>query len=125
MAESPTTEAHDQDLCDVRVIHLSRVERARKLQVPTNELDRTSALFKALGDPTRLKLVMSLRKGEMCVCDLAATLGATESSVSHQLRRLREQALVRARREGQIVYYSLDDGHVAQLLEVGLAHARE
>lgn len=125
MTTGATTEALDRGICDVRVIHQSRVERARKKQIPRQELDRLSSLFKALGDPTRLKLVMSLREGEMCVCDLAATLGNTESAVSHQLRRLRERSLVRARRDGQIVYYSLDDDHVAQLLEVGLAHARE
>ncbi len=125
MPSTSTNEAFEPDLCDIRMIHPARIERARQSQLPFKELNRLSALFKALGDPTRLKLVMSLRDGEMCVCDLAATLGNTESAVSHQLRRLREQALVRARREGQIVYYSLDDEHVAQLLEVGLVHARE
>jgi DNA-binding transcriptional ArsR family regulator len=113
------------DLCEVRVIHLDRVKQAKKKQVPRVELVRLSDLFKTLGDPTRLRLVMALHDGEMCVCDLAAAFGLSESAVSHQLRRLREQALVQSRREGQVVYYSLDDEHVAQLLDVGLAHAGE
>ncbi len=113
------------DLCDVRVIHLDRVARAREHQVPGPDLARLSGLFKALGDPTRLRLLMALRSGEMCVCDLAAALEMTESAISHQLRILRERSLVRPRREGQVVYYALDDEHVTQLLEMGLTHARE
>ena len=111
--------------CDVRIIHLDRVGKAKDGEVPIRTITRLSHLFKALGDPTRLRLIMALREQEMCVCDLAATFGLTESAVSHQLRRLREQSLVRARREGQVVYYSLDDEHVSQLLEVGLTHAIE
>ena len=84
-----------------------------------------SQLLKAVADPTRLRIVLALREFEMCVCDIAATLGMTESAVSHQLRRLREQGLVRARRQGQIIYYALDDDHVAELLDTALAHVRE
>ncbi len=115
----------ESSLCDVRIIHLDRVARAREVALADDMLERLSRLFKALADPTRLRLVRAMRDGEMCVCDLAATLSMTESAVSHQLRRLREQSLVRARREGQIVYYSLDDAHVAELLDVGLVHAAE
>jgi DNA-binding transcriptional ArsR family regulator len=70
-------------------------------------------------------MIMGLRDGEMCVCDLAAFLGLSESAISHQLRRLRDQALVKKRRDGQTLYYSLDDEHVAGLLRVGLDHVRE
>jgi DNA-binding transcriptional ArsR family regulator len=68
---------------------------------------------------------MALMKGEMCVCDLAALLGISESAVSHQIRRLKDTALVRGRRDGQMLYYSLDDHHVLDLIQVGLDHVRE
>ena len=115
----------DDDACQVRVIHLDRVKQARENDLPARDLARLSSLFNALGDPTRLRLVLALRQGEMCVCDLAALLGVSESAVSHQLRRLRDLALVRARRDAQCLYYSLDDHHVAELLGIGLDHARE
>ena len=108
--------------CQVRVIHLDRVERARRETVSGKELTRLSSIYKVLGDPSRLKIVMALRSVEMCVCDLAAFLGLTESAI---LRRFKDLALVKSRREGQVIYYSLDDVHVADLLNVGLAHVSE
>jgi DNA-binding transcriptional ArsR family regulator len=111
--------------CDVRVVHVDRVNRAREDAIPDRENDRLAQTYKALGDPTRLKIVMALEGGEMCVCDLAAFLGLSESAVSHQLRRLKDLALVKNRREGQILFYSLDDDHVAALLKVGLEHVLE
>ena len=125
MSEPKAVDGKNFDFCDVRVVHLDRVVVAKERAVSRGLIDELSALFKALGDATRLRLVLALRDQEMCVCDLAAALGMTESAVSHQLRRLRDQALVTARRDGQVVYYSLDDGHVAALLEVGLLHAGE
>lgn len=115
----------EDDLCHVRYIHLNRVREARQTKLPDKEFDRMAALFKVLGDPTRLGIVTALRDGEMCVCDLAAFLGMTESAISHQLRRLRDLALVKNRRDGQILYYSLDDDHVQALLELALIHVRE
>ena len=115
----------DGDDCQVRVIHLDRVEQARRETVSDKEIDRLSSIYKILGDPSRLKIVMALKNVEMCVCDLAAFLGLTESAVSHQLRRFRDLALVKSRREGQVIYYSLDDRHVAQLLNIGLEHVSE
>ena len=115
----------EQDGCRVRIVHLERVSLARQEAVPEFELDRLALTYKVLGDPTRLKIVMALAGGEMCVCDLAAFLGLSESAVSHQRRRLKDLALVRNRREGPVLYYSLDDEHVANLLEVGLEHVRE
>jgi DNA-binding transcriptional ArsR family regulator len=107
------------------VIHPERVEQARENIINGKELSRLTSIFKALADPSRLLIVMALREGEMCVCDLAALLGVSESAVSHQLRRLRDLALVRTRRDAQCLYYSLDDHHVAKLLGVGLEHVRE
>jgi DNA-binding transcriptional ArsR family regulator len=115
----------EEDGCRVRVVHLDRVEQARKKTISENELDRLALTYKVMGDPSRLKIVMALRNVEMCVCDLAAFLGLSESAVSHQLRRLKDLALVKKRRDGQVIYYALDDEHVSELLNIGLEHVRE
>ncbi|MDX2500887.1 MAG: metalloregulator ArsR/SmtB family transcription factor [Deltaproteobacteria bacterium] len=115
----------EEDGCRVRVVHLDRVEKARQEIISERELERLSLTYKVLGDPNRLKIVMALRSSEMCVCDLAAFTGLSESAVSHQLRRLKDLALVKSRRDGQVIYYALDDEHVTGLLEVGLEHIRE
>ena len=115
----------DEDACQVRVVHLERVAQANQSKLPDRALNRLSLIYKALGDQTRLKIVLALSDGEMCVCDLAAFTGLTDSAVSHQLRRLKDLALVKSRREGQIIYYSLDDEHVERLLTIGLEHLRE
>ena len=125
MPSKKSRRAEDIEICDVRVIHLERVSRARDEAVSQREAERLALTYKALGDPTRLKMVMALAGGEMCVCDLAAFLGLTESAVSHHLRRLKDLALVKSRRDGQILYYSLDDEHVSKILKVGLEHIRE
>ena len=115
----------EEDGCQMRVVHLDRMEKARRESISDRELDRLSLTYKVLGDPNRLKIVMALRNVEMCVCDLAAFTGLSESAVSHQLRRLKDLALVKSRRDGQIIYYALDDEHVSALLEIGLEHVRE
>ncbi len=115
----------DEDGCQIRVVHLEKVEQARQEAISDRDLERLSLTYRVLGDPNRLKIVMVLRNVEMCVCDLAAFTGLSESAVSHQLRRLKDLALVKSRREGQIIYYALDDEHVTQLLDVGLDHVRE
>ena len=115
----------EEDGCQVRMVHLDRVARAREEAIPERKLDRLALIYKLLGEPSRLKIAMALRGGEMCVCDLAALLGISESAVSHQIRRLKDLALVKSRREGQILYYSLDDHQVDDLIRVGLNHIRE
>ena len=112
----------EEDGCVVRMVHLDRVARAREEAIPDQDLERLALVYKALGDPTRLKMVMALRGGEMCVCDLAALLNLSESATSHQIRRLKDLALVKSRRDGQILYYSLDDHHVEELIQVGQDH---
>ena len=115
----------DSEHCLVRVIHLDRVNRAKQEAVDESDLDRLARTFKVLGDHTRLRIITALRNQEMCVCDLAAYTCLSESAVSHQLRRLKDLALVKPRREGQIVYYRLDDDHVAGLLDIALSHVNE
>jgi ArsR family transcriptional regulator, lead/cadmium/zinc/bismuth-responsive transcriptional repressor len=116
----------DQDnIMPLRIVHPDRVITARREASSEEELQRLATIYGVLGDPSRLKIVMALRREEMCVCDLAALTGISESAVSHQLRRLRDLSLVKTRREGQVVYYALDDKHVVLLLDIGLRHVRE
>jgi len=109
----------------LRVVNPERVKIARREASPEGELQRLALIYKILGDPSRLKILMALRRNEMCVCDLAALTDISESAVSHQLRRLKDLVLVKTRRDGQVVYYSLDDKHVVLLLDIGLRHVRE
>ena len=96
-----------------------------KNRTPTQqEMDDAAELFKVFGDPTRLKLLAALLAQEMCVCDLSDLLGISQSAVSHQLRLLRTSRLVKNRRGGKSVYYSLDDDHVATILAQGMEHVR-
>jgi len=81
-------------------------------------------IFKALGDPSRLKIVLALLNQEHCVCDIAVICGQTDSAISHQLRILRTMKIVKNRREGKIIYYSIDDDHVISLIHMSLDHVR-
>lgn len=122
----PRTATHaDQDLCGVDLVDPRRVAAARDALPPADELETMVEIFKALGDPTRATILAALAKAELCVCDLASLLSVSRSAVSHQLRLLRAQRLVKSRRDGQIVLCSLADKHVLQLLRVARAHAQE
>jgi ArsR family transcriptional regulator, lead/cadmium/zinc/bismuth-responsive transcriptional repressor len=112
------------DYCDISIVHAETVRQARE-SLPSNDVvgDMT-ALFAALGDPTRLRILAALTSDEMCVCDLAATLGMKQSAVSHQLRILRKLGLTKSRRDGRMVYYSLDDEHVSMLYDQAFEHVR-
>jgi DNA-binding transcriptional ArsR family regulator len=114
-----------EDRCGIRCIHRERVELARGSSFAAGECDRLAELFKVMGDGTRLRIMRALDGGEMCVSDLAALLGVTESAVSHQLRLLRQLRLVANRREGPVLYYRLDDQHVGRLIHLALEHVRE
>ncbi len=111
--------------CECRCIHQNRVDAARDHALPSRENEQLAALFKAMGDPNRLRILWALDQGEMCVCDLAQFVGITESAVSHQLRQLRQLFLVSNRREGPILYYRLNDSHVSALIHMALEHLRE
>ena len=113
------------DKCEYRLIHEERVKVAHGSALAEVENTKLAQLYKALGDPTRLKILTALDQGEMCVCDLAAFLGVSESAVSHQLRLLRQLHLVTNRRHGPILYYRLDDEHISQLINLALEHIRE
>jgi DNA-binding transcriptional ArsR family regulator len=111
--------------CECRCIHQERVQTARKYALPHGENEQLSALFKAMGDPNRLRILWALDREEMCVCDLALFVGVSESALSHQLRQLRQLQLVSNRREGPILYYRLNDNHVSALIHLALEHLRE
>lgn len=111
--------------CDCDVIHTEVVDSVRTKMPDENELYDLSDFFKVLGDSTRAKIISALDAGEMCVCDLAALLGMTKSAISHQLGLLRRNNLVKNRREGRVVYYSLSDEHIRQIYEMGIEHIRE
>lgn len=109
-------------VCDSRTVHRDIVEKANKQMLPAPDIKELAGLFKVLGDPTRFRILWALNQAEMCVCDLCATLNMTKSAISHQLNTLRQSKLVKYRREGKNVYYSLDDEHVNQIIEIGLTH---
>jgi len=111
--------------CQIRHINQENVAKARDVIPESEEIHGLAEMFKALGDPTRLKIVTALVAVELCVCDLSAVCGLSESAVSHQLRILRNLRIVKYRREGKIVYYRLDDEHVESLVRQSLAHIFE
>ncbi|HLI50754.1 MAG TPA: metalloregulator ArsR/SmtB family transcription factor [Thermomicrobiaceae bacterium] len=109
-------------LCDDPIVHVDAVRNVRANQPPSSSIARLSSLFGALGDPTRLRIVSALSQRELCVCDIAASLGISQSAISHQMRLLRDLGLVRSRRDGRLVYYALDDEHVTTLFQQAKEH---
>lgn len=114
-----------QVLCDCDVIHGDVVEKVKKHLPEEEKLYDLADFFKMFGDSTRIKILWALDTEEMCTCDLAVLLNMTKSAISHQLKTLRQEKLVKYRREGKNVIYSLQDEHVKNLLEVGLEHIEE
>lgn len=111
--------------CDCTIIHEDVINKVKaKMPVEENLYD-LAELFKVFGDTTRIKILWALVESEMCVCDIAALLNMTQSAISHQLRVLKQARLVKYKKEGKVVYYSLDDEHVGQIFDQGLAHINE
>ena len=108
--------------CADNYLHPNRVEQAVVNLVEGPTANRLAETFRALSDPTRVRIVSLLTDAELCVCDMAVALGMSQSAVSHQLRTLRDLRLVRRRREGRQIFYALDDEHVADLYRRGLDH---
>jgi DNA-binding transcriptional ArsR family regulator len=113
------------DLCDVTHVNPQAVEAVRGQLIDGKVAARLAETFRVLGDPTRVRIIHALSVGELCTCDLAAVLGMSESTVSHQLRMLRLLNLVKFRREGRVVYYSLDDEHIERLFLDSYRHVME
>ncbi|MCL2678341.1 MAG: metalloregulator ArsR/SmtB family transcription factor [Clostridiales bacterium] len=112
-------------LCDCEVIHEEAVSAARARMAGKSELGKLAGLYKMFSDGTRVRILWALQGGELCVCDLAVLLGMTKSAVSHQLKSLRLSNLVKFRKDGKVVYYSLADAHVEDILRRGFEHISE
>ena len=112
-------------LCDLHLIHEDVVHAALRGQALDDELTHLADTFQMLASPSRLRIVEALAGQEMCVCDLSAVVGVSQSAVSHHLRQLRQMRIVANRKEGRMAYYRLDDGHIAELFRTGLEHVRE
>ena len=113
------------DCCEVNEVHSSVLQKIIAEMPDEIELYNLAELFKVFGDGTRVRILFVLLTAEVCVCDLAKLLGMTQSAVSHQLRVLKQARLIKARRDGKTVFYSLADDHVATLLRQGMEHVCE
>lgn len=111
--------------CEEALVHSGAVERVRTQLPPDEQLYDLAELFKIFGDSTRVKILYALLDTELCVCDIAKLMEVTQSAVSHQLRVLKNSKLVKFRREGKTVYYSLADDHVIHILAQGMEHILE
>lgn len=111
--------------CELVHVHKDILQKVQALLPPDEQLYDLAELFKVFGDSTRVKILYALFESEMCVCDMAQLLGLSQSAVSHQLRTLKNSKLVKFRREGKTVFYSLDDEHVRSILGQGMEHLCE
>ena len=112
-------------VCDITMIHEETLETVRGGLTGEGALRKMAEMFKVLNDPTRLKIINALLLSEMCVCDIAAVMSMTQPSISHHLKVMRQSELIKYRRDGKMVYYSLDDEHIGLLFQIGLEHAQE
>lgn len=113
------------DKCQCNVMHEETIASVREVMPQDEHLYELADLFKIFGDTTRVKILCALFSAEMCVCDIASLMNMTQSAISHQLRVLKQARLVKHRRDGKVVYYSLSDEHVRQIFDQGLNHVKE
>ena len=115
----------NDEKCEVTLIHEDNVKKAIN-KLPNDELIADlSDMFKIFGDQTRVKILMALESGEMCVCDIAAVMDMSQSAISHQLRVLKQSNIVKTRRQGKVVYYSISDDHVKEIFDIAIVHVQE
>ena len=115
----------DIEVCEVQNTHAGAIEKAKREMPDQDVLFDIAELFKVFGDSTRINILTALFESEMCVCDIGETLGMTKSAISHQLRILRQNKLVKARKAGKEVFYSLADEHVVKIIEMAIEHIEE
>lgn len=113
------------EVCEVNVIHEDVLCRVREKMPDEEPIYDVSELFKVFGDSTRARIICALNIEEMCVCDLSALLNMTQSAISHQLRLLKVSRIVKSRKQGRVVYYSLDDAHIGQIFAMAFDHIME
>lgn len=116
---------HLYECCESNVIHYDIVESVKKRLPPEEPVYDVAELFKIFGDSTRARIICALEISEMCVCDIAALLNMTSSAISHQLRVLKQSSIVKSRREGKVVYYSLADEHISKIFDLAFEHISE
>lgn len=115
----------NDEKCEVTLIHEDNVKKAIN-ELPDDELIADlSDMFKIFGDQTRVKILMALESGELCVCDIAAVMDMSQSAISHQLRVLKQSNIVKTRRQGKVVYYSISDDHVKEIFDIAIVHVQE
>ena len=114
-----------EETCEITIVHENVVERVRSRMPDEDLLYDTAELFKVFGDSTRTRILSALFIEELCVCDIASLLNMTKSAVSHQLRILRQTKIVKSRRSGKEIYYSLDDEHISKIYGMALEHLQE
>lgn len=114
-----------ENRCECTCVHEKIIGKVKDKMPEDEKLYDLADLFKVFGDTTRIKIIYALFEEEMCVCDIAELLNMTQSAISHQLRVLKQARLVKFRKEGKIVYYSLDDNHINQIFNCGLCHIEE
>jgi ArsR family transcriptional regulator, lead/cadmium/zinc/bismuth-responsive transcriptional repressor len=124
-SKSQSFQSEDTPGCDTHLVHLEQVRQVQPEVLSVDQAQQMAEFFSALADPSRLRLMSALAHRELCVCDLAAAVKVSESAVSHQLRILRSQRLVKYRREGRNVYYSLADQHIVSLYQDVAEHLQE
>lgn len=114
-----------EEVCEINMIHEEVVNRVKSIIPEDGIIYDLAEFFKVFADSTRMKIIYALIEKELCVCDIAAIVGTTQSAISHQLRILKQSKLVKYRKEGKIVYYSLDDEHISQIVKKGREHIEE
>lgn len=114
-----------EDICEINIIHEDKVNNAKDTMPKDDLIYDLAELFKVFADSTRMKIIYALMEGELCVCDIAAIVGTTQSAISHQLRILKQAKLVKYKKEGKVVYYSLDDEHISEIVKKGREHIEE
>ena len=115
----------EENFIECTVLHEETVKKVKQKMPEDGFIYDLAELFKVFGDTTRIKIIYALFEEEMCVCDIADLLNMTQSAISHQLRVLKQARLVKFRKEGKVVYYSLDDNHINQIFNCGLCHIEE
>lgn len=114
--------AKNEYICDCKPINQEKVLSAKENMLSASIYEKVAGFFKIVGDPTRCKIISVLKENEMCVGDISNVLSMTKSSISHQLSKMKEQGVVKSRKEGKEVYYSLDDEHVAEIFSLTVEH---
>lgn len=114
-----------EQTCDCDILHCDKVEKAKKNMLDDETMLNVADFYKALSDSTRIKIIALLEKNELCVCDISSLINMTKSAVSHQLKYLKDMNLIKSRKSGKEVWYSLADLHVKQVFDITLTHIKE